>query len=164
MSLNFGKSKSSSQQESKPLSADELAAYFDRLSGLTGGRLNEFATGGTPQLTAEQIQAVGGLGADRTRQLNAARSEAVGQITADPNLTIAQRQRSRQLTDEDYNDRLDAILKEIEGQKTGLAQYNAGLTRDDIALLANIYFGGKGQISTGGSASNAFQVGFGKKV
>lgn len=150
MSVNLGGSKqtTSGGERAKPLDANEVAAYYAKLNELSGGRLNEFATTGTPQLTPEQIQAVGGLGADRTRQLGVARQEAVSQITADPNLTIAQRQRSTQLTDQDYNDRLAAITKEIEGQKTGLAQYNAGLTAKDLELLAQIYFGGKGNYGT----------------
>lgn len=150
MSVNLGGSKqtTSGGERAKPLDANEVATYYAKLNELTGGRLNEFSTAGTPQLTPEQIQAVGGLGADRTRQLDVARREAVNQITADPNLTIAQRQRSTQLTDQDYQDRLAAVTKEIEGQKTGLAQYNAGLTRDDLELLAQIYFGGKGNYGT----------------
>jgi hypothetical protein len=162
MSGSFGQSKTSSSQqsESKPLTADEVASYFSKLNDLSGGRLTDFATAGTPQLTPEQIQAVGGLGADRTRQLDVARKQAIDQVTADPNLTIDQRQRSTQLTNQDYNDRLTAITKEIEGQKTGLAQYNAGLTKDDLALLANIYFGGKGQTSesSGGSMGRSFNI------
>jgi len=160
MSGSYGQSKSSSSQHSssKPLTDEEVASYFSKLNELSGGRLNEFSTAGTPQLTPEQIQAVGGLGADRQRQLDVTRKQALDQVTADPNLTIAQRQRSTQLTDQDYNDRLTAITKEIEGQKTGLAQYNAGLTKEDLALLANIYFGGKGQTSEsyGGSMSRSF--------
>ena len=135
-------------ERSKPLDPNETAAYFQKMNELTGGRLNEFATGGTPQLTPAQIQAVGGLGADRTRQLDVARKQAGDLMTAAPNLTIAQRQRATQLSDQDYNDRAAALTKEIEAQKTGLAQYNAGLTAKDLELLANIYFGGKGQYGT----------------
>lgn len=148
VSLGAKKETQSGGERAKPLDANEVAAYYQKLNELTGGRLNEFSTTGTPQLSSEQIQAVGGLGADRQRQLDLARKQAVDQITADPNLTIAQRQRSTQLTGQDYNDRQAALLKEIEGQKTGLAQYNAGLTAQDLAFLANIYFGGKGQYGT----------------
>ena len=181
--MSFGAQKSSSSQASKPLTPEEVTDYFRQVDILTGGtagtpavpgtsevpgtpavpgtpgRLQKFATEGTPQLSPEQIQAVGGMGADRTRQIDVARKQAVDQITADPNLSIAQRQRSTQLTDQDYNDRLAAITKEIEGQKTSLAQYNAGLTADDLSLLAEIYYGGKGQTSTGRASSFGFNVG-----
>jgi|SRR3989304_2686461 len=135
-------------ERAKPLDANEVEAYYQKLNELSGGRLNQFATTGTPQLTTQQIQAVGGMGADRQRQLDVARAEAVQKITADPNLTIAQRQRSTQLTDQDTNDRRAALTKEIEAQKTGLAQYNAGLTATDLELLYQIYFAGKGQYGT----------------
>lgn len=168
--MSFGATKSEQQQqqrsESKPLTPDEIAGYFSKLSDLSGGRLNTFATTGTPQLTTEQIQAVGGLGADRQRALAVARQQAVDQVTADPNLSVAQRQRSTQLTDQDYNDRLTAIAKEIEGQKTELAQYNANLTKEDLKLLADIFYGGKGQTSSssgsGSGSSFGFNVGIGK--
>src|SRR3972149_3885647 len=81
-------------ERAKPLDANEVEAYYQKLNELSGGRLNQFATTGTPQLTTQQIQAVGGMGADRQRQLDVARAEGVQKITADPNLTIAQRQRS----------------------------------------------------------------------
>jgi len=163
MSAGFGSSKSSSSSNSNPLTADEVASYYAKLNSLSGGRLNDFATNGTPQLTTEQIQAVGGMGADQQRQLDVARKQAVDQVTADPNLTIDQRQRSTQLTNQDYNDRLAAITKQIEAQKTNLAQNNAGLASSDIATLANIYFGGKGQSSSSGSMSRSFNVSGGIK-
>ena len=169
MSLSFGsedkeQSQGAKTSESKPLSPEELKAYTDQLNLISGGRLNTFATTGTPQLTPEQIQAVGGLGADRQRALAVARRQAVDQVAADPNLTVAQRQRSTQLTDQDYNDRLAAVTKEAEGLKTGLAQYNAGLTKEDLKLLADIYFGGKGQNTQGwgtNTSTSGFNAGFG---
>ncbi len=38
---------------------------------------------------------------------------------------------------------------------------NAGLTAQDLALLSQIYYGGKGQYSQGGSSSSGWQGNFG---
>lgn len=148
-SYNQSKSRSSSTQSSDPLSEGELQQYFDRLDLTSGGRLGTFAQEGTQPASVEQIQALGGLGATRRSEAETARAQALERIMTDPSLTIAQRQRSAQLSDRDYSDRVDAIAKEIEAAKTGLARENAQLTREDLALLAQIFFGGKGQRSRG---------------
>lgn len=261
MSGAFGKSESSSSQQSRPLSADEVAAYFYKLDELTGGtpgtratpavmrrrrssrvqddtdspnqmrryddpygyaravverpaqpgtprtpgRLLNFATEGTPatpyegltpeqieevsyqSLTPEQLRDFGGAGATRELQATRARQQAVEELTADPSLSTFQRQRTRQLTDQDYGDRLDAIAKETEALMTGAAQTdaqrqfeagkartdvrsneaarryeaalkNANLTREDLITLANIFFGGRGQASSGSGSSSAFNI------
>jgi hypothetical protein len=90
-----------SRSTTTPSTAQDYTSYFGGLNELTGGDLGRFAKEGTPRLTAEQIQAYGGLGATRTADVNRQRAQAVEGITADPNLTIAQRQRSTQLTDQD---------------------------------------------------------------
>lgn len=146
------------KSKSAPSSATDYASYFRGFDELTGGRLGEFATTGTSKLTPEQIQAYGGLGATRTAELKRGRAQAVDEISADPNLTIAQRQRSTQLTDQDVQSRLDAINKETEAGIAGLAQYNNSLTASDLELLIKAYYGGKGEVSSGkntggGSAS-----------
>jgi len=179
-----------------------------------------------------QIQALGGLGATRSLQNSQARQEAVSQIAADAGLTLAQRQRSTQLTDRDYADRADAIAKEseaamtqaamdraaqdqagrqaqatfdsgqnqldqqgrqaqatfdadqwakeLEGRQATAAQeqalagflqseagkqfeaamQNAGIGREDMLALAQIYFGGKGQKSTSTSQGSSSAFGF----
>lgn len=146
------------KQNSTPSSPTDYAGYFAGFNALTGGRLGDFATTGTQKLTAEQIQAYGGLGATRTADVNRQRAQALDEITADPNLDVAQRQRSRQLTDQDVQSRLDAINKETEAGIAGLAQYNNSLTASDLELLIKAYYGGKGVVSSGknvggGSAS-----------
>ncbi len=226
-----GKTTTSNNSTSAPLTPEEVAAYYAKLNEQTGGRLSMFAMNGTPAvnyggasytspgapetasyaaLTPDQIKALGGLGATRAADVNRARAEAVQQITADPNLTLAQRQRSTQLNDQDTQARLDAINKETEAAITGLSsqeaqrqyestkaaadtknafasteaqrQYTAaseeaarkyqaelaqaGLTAKDLELLANIFFGGKGQTSDtwggGISRNNMIQFGVGK--
>jgi hypothetical protein len=207
------------------MSPEELKAYTDQIDMISGGRFNAFATGGTPSvdysgatytgpgtpettsynaLTPDQIKALGGLGATRTAEVTRAREDAIRQITADPNLTLAQRQRSTQLTNLDQQARQDAINKEVEAGITGLAgqeaqrtyaanttaadtrntaasteaqrlyeaaranavgKYqadvtNAGLTKDDLALLAQMFFGGKGSTNTGyGTNTKTFDWG-----
>lgn len=130
---------------STPTTPAGYAGYFGGLDTLTGGKLGDFAKNGTAQLTAEQIQAYGGLGATRTADVNRQRAQAVEGISADPNLTIAQRQRSTQLTDQDVQSRLDAINKETEAGIAGLAQYNNSLTASDLETLIKAYYGGKGE-------------------
>lgn len=167
--MSVGKSESESQQsssnESRPLSADEVAAYFNKLNDLSGGRLDTFAKTGTTPLTEEQLKAIGGAGATRTRQAEQARREALDKILADPSLSLPQRQRATQLSEGDYADRLDAISKETEAAMTNLAAGQAALPREDLHALAQIFFGGKGQRSTGSSSgssdSSSFQFGSG---
>lgn len=145
---SFNRSKSRSETQARSTSAGEYDSYFSGLDTLTGGRLGDFAKTGTQKLTAEQIQAYGGLGATRTADVNRQRAQAVEGIAADPNLTIAQRQRSTQLTDQDVQSRLDAINKETEAGITGLAQYNNSLTASDLEALIRAYYGGKGSQSS----------------
>ena len=168
--MSFGKTKPTNptnptSTESRPLSPDDVAGYFSKLSDLSGGRLDTFAKSGTTPLTPEQIQAVGGLGATRTMEVNRARGDAVSQIAADPNYSLAQRQRATQLTDREYADRIDALAREIEAAKTGLVKDNATLPREDLAALAQIFFGGRGQRQTsygggGGGGGGGFDIGF----
>jgi len=169
MSIRGSKSKSSS----KPLRPDQVAAYFTQLDQLTGGRLGAFSRGGTAAteyqaLTPEQLRAIGGAGATREQQLKSARAQAIDDITGDASLDVAQRQRSRQLVDRDYSDRLDAIAKEIEASLTGVASEeqrrkyeadlaNARIPMDDLAALADIFYGGMGQTSKESSASFGFR-------
>lgn len=94
----------------------------------------------------DQIRALGGAGA--TRELNAqrARQMALDEMTADPTLTVAQRQRSSQMTNRDYTDMLDAIGKESEASLTQALlqqaaadqagrQAQAGFTADQAAQV-----------------------------
>lgn len=169
--MSFGKSKQKS--ESKPLSAAEVQTYFDQLNANTGGTLGEFAMTGTPAveyeaLTEEELKALGGAGATRTSEQLQARERAISEINEDPSLTIAQKQRARQLTDEDINTRLDAIAAETEAMlsdaaaRERLREYeaelaNAGLTREDLEALSNIFFGGAA--TTSSSKGSTFNLG-----
>lgn len=151
MGQSRSRSKNSSTQRSDPLSPDKVAAFFSKIDSLSDGRLNKFATQGTQALTPEQLKAVGGAGASRELQVRQARQNAVSRINSDPRLTLSQRQRAQQQTDSESSDRLDAIKKETEAALTGIAQDNNKLPREDMALLAQIFFGGKGQTSRGRS-------------
>lgn len=222
MSLSLGRNKSSSQQQSAPLTPEQVAAYFGQVDSLTGGRLGAYAREGTAPVeyaspeqraryeavayegaTPEQIRALGGAGATRELSATRARREALDEIGADPSFSVAQKQRARQLTDKDYSDRLDAIAKETEATLTGVAvdeagkryqagaeqaqrtfeagsaadrfeqeearrRYeaqlrNAGLRAEDVERIADIFFGGKGQSSSGGSTARGFNFAFGVK-
>lgn len=165
----MGKETSSSQQSSGPISPRRVAGYFRELDKLTGGRLDDFARGGTPTadfnpLNPEQIRALGGLGATRTNQVQDARRQALEEINADASLTLPQRMRARQLTDTDAQNRLDAILKESEGaitqtaERQGLNAFEAAmannlLTRGDMEALARMFYGGMAQQGQTSSSS-----------
>lgn len=158
----------------------------------SAGRLSTFAQTGTPAVQYEgagsrtflgdqsaRIKALGGLGATQTAEVQRARAAALQQINSDAGLDVTQKARSRQLSDNDYADRLAAIAKQSEGaiaqaglataqadQQAALAEArqryaakvrNAELTREDLTALANIFFGGKGQ--TNNSDSNAWSFG-----
>ena len=153
---SFDRKTSKQTSNSNSSTAADYAGYFGGLDTLTGGRLGEFATNGTQKLTPEQIQAYGGLGATRTADVNRQRAQAVEAIAADPNLNIAQRQRSTQLTDQDMQSRLDAINKETEAGVAALAQYNNSLSASDLELLIKAYYGGKGQTSYGKQVSQGW--------
>lgn len=169
--MSFGKNKQ--KQESKPLTAAQVQTYFDQLNQNTGGRLGSFATTGTrpvayQALTPDELRALGGAGATRRNEQMQARTRAIEEIEADPSLTIAQKQRARQLTDADVNARLDAIAAETEAIMTDAAarerlrQYeseltSAGLTREDLEALADIFFGGAGNVSR--SRGSQFNLG-----
>jgi len=173
MSFNMGKSESHSK--SRQLTPDQIQAYFNQIDNITGGRLGSYAKNGTQPveyqaLTPSEVQAMGGLGATRTNTARTARAQAIQQIEADPTMTMEQRQRARQLTDQQYANELDSIAKETGAQITNLAsqenarKYNADvanskLTAEDLAKLAQIYFGGKGQQSD--SSSHAWKIGGG---
>jgi hypothetical protein len=179
MSFSSHGGKSNSESKSQMLTSDQVASYYGKLNQLSGGRLAAFAEGGTTPVsydgvtynapTADDFRALGGAGATRIGAAERARAQAVDELAADPNLSVAQRQRSRQLVDDDYNSRLDAINKETEAmlmgakmesdalgtsvqQEEALRRYmanaeNAKLTAQDMELLANIYFGGTGSQS-----------------
>jgi len=146
----FSSSNQRSQSESKPLSSEELTKYFSAFDETTGGRVGTYAREGmTPY-----IKSLGGYGATRSNVAKGARATAIEQITADPTLTLSQRQRSNQVVNDNYAGRLDAIAKETEAQI-------GELTQKELALLSDIYFKGKGQKSS--STGNSSSVGFGIK-
>lgn len=166
--LGYGKSKS----RSDPLSPDEVAAYYQELNRLSGGRLGNFARTGTQAvqydaLTPDELRNLGGAGATRRAALRGARADALQGIVSDPSLSVFQRTRARQLTNEEFADRLDAINQETEASLTGLASQenrnaylaalrNSELDREDLEALANIFFGGKGDTSS--SVSRNFRL------
>lgn len=174
--MSVGKSKSKSKQTSRPLTADELSGYFNRLNEHSGGRVDDFARNGAGSaqyeaLTPEQLRSLGGAGASREAALTDARANAISEINADPSLTTFQRQRARQLTDNDFSSRLDAIKAESEAALAGLASEeqarkyaadkdNRDRLQEELALLAQLFYGGKGSISEGSSGSRGFNIGF----
>ena len=153
MNIGFGsnKSKNKSQQtsssSSQPLNADQLQSYWNQLNANAGGRLNTFAQAGTPGVdyqgpgdralvtaapvsyegvTADQVRALGGLGATRTNRADQAYRRAIEEALADPSLTTFQRSRTRQNLTRDLSAEQDAIAQEVEAAITGLASQEAG--------------------------------------
>lgn len=183
MSLGGGSnsSESSSSTTSRPTTSKELEEYFASLNQLTGGKLGNFATSGTAptdynQLTQEQLQAIGGAGATRQQALDTSFQKQQEQINSDASLTYAQRAQAQQDATTGYTQQSDAINKEVEAAMTGLASQeamreyqaklaNAGLTARDLALISQIYFGGKGQHSSSSSStsSDGWDLNFGFK-
>lgn len=156
----------------------------------SAGRLSTFAQTGTPAVQYEgagsrtylgdqsaRIKALGGLGATQTAEVQRARAAALQQINADAGLDVTQKARSRQLSDNDYADRLAAIAKQSEGaiaqaglataqadQQAALAEArqkyaadvrNADLSKEDLKALASIFFGGSGNTQSGGGTSSS---------
>ena len=174
MSLGGGSNEQSNS--SRPTTAAELEDYFHSLNTLSGGRVGDWATQGTAPtqynaLTQQQLQNVGGAGATRTNALNESLETQQDQINSNPSLTYAQNTQANQQATESYNQQADAINKEVEAAMTGLAsqeqmrQYqanlaNAQLTAQDLALLSQIYYGGKGQYSEGSGRGWNATVGF----
>lgn len=177
MSLGGGESKSESKQESRPSTPQELADYFNTLNSMTSGRLNTLATQGTTPsyydpLTQEELQAIGGAGATRQVALDTSYADQTDQIASDSSMTYAQKTQANQQAAEAYNQQSDAINKEVEAAMTGLASqeqmrlYQAELANNqqlakDLALLSQIFYGGKGQYSTSTSESEGWNANLG---
>lgn len=177
MSLGGGSNESSSQQESRPTTPEELQGYFNSLNQLSGNKLGGWAQTGTAQthynpLSQAQLEAIGGAGATRQAEVDLALADQQEKIAANSAMTYAQQQQANQKAYETAMTRKDAINKEVEAAMTGLASQesmrayqanlaNAGLTSKDLALLSQIYFGGKGQHSTSSSSSSGSQFDLG---
>ena len=174
MSLGGGSNESESSQESRPTTPAELEAYFNSLNQLTGGQLSTFATQGTAPthynaLTQEELQAIGGAGATRQAALDTSYADQTDQINSNSSLTYAQSSQANQQATENYMTQQDAINQEVEAAITGLSSQeamrkyqadlaNAQLTAQDLALLSQIFYGGKGQYSTGSSGSSGWNT------
>ncbi len=174
MSVGGGSSSSESEASSRTSTPEELEAYFASLSALSGGRLGSWAVEGTDPthynaLTQAELQAIGGAGATRQSALDTSYANQTDQINTDSSLTYAQNTQANQQATENYMTQQDAINQEVEAAMTGLAsqeamrQYqadlaNAQLTAQDLALLSQIYYGGKGQYSTSSSDSGSWDA------
>ena len=177
MSIGGGGSSSSSSQSSRPTTPEELEAYFNSLNTLSGGRMGSWATQGTAPtdyngLTQAELQAIGGAGATRQNALNETYQDQTQQINADPSMTYAQRTQANQQATDSYAQQSDAINKEVEAAMTGVASqekqrmYQAELANNqqlaqDLALLSQIFYGGKGQYSSGSSSGSSSQASIG---
>lgn len=177
MSLGGGSQSSESSNESRPMTPQELEAYFNSLNSLSGGRVGSWATQGTAPtnynaLTQGQLQNIGGAGATRQQALNQSYENQTDQINKNPSLTYAQSTQANQQATDSYNQQADAINKEVEAAMTGLSSQeqmrkyqadlaNAQLTAQDLALLSQIYYGGKGQYSQGSSSGSGWNANVG---
>ena len=164
-----GGSYSKSDQSSRVSTPEELQAYFNQLDKTTGGRLGQMATEGTAPtqynaLSQQELQNIGGAGATRQAVIDQGLTNQQDQINSNNSMTYAQRNQANQQATENAMTQKDAINKEVEAAMTGLAsqenqrQYGADLTNNqqlaqDMALLSQIFYGGKGQYSTGSGRS-----------
>ena len=169
-----GSSKSSSSQSSRVSTPEELQAYFNQLDQATGGRLGTLAMQGTAPteynaLTQGQLQSIGGAGATRQAAVDQSLADQQEQINSNSSMTHAQRNQANQQATGNAMTQKDAINKEVEAAMTGLAgqenqrQYSADLANNqqlaqDLALLSQIFYGGKGQYSTGKSSSSSWNA------
>ena len=162
--MSVGKSKSKS--ESKVLTPDQVAGYFSKLNSISNGKLNSFAQGDNAYQGAsvDQIKSLGGLGATRTNELTQNRDRVNKEYGSDASLSVLQKLRAQQLNNNSANSALDAINKETEAAISNFSVNNDitknKLRREDLTALANIFFGGKGQNSSG--KASGFNVAFAK--
>lgn len=177
MSLGGGKNESTSESSSRPTTPEELQGYFNNLNQLSGGKLGSWATSGSAQtqynpLSQAQLEAIGGAGATRQAEVDLALADQQEKIAANSAMTYAQQQQANQNAFESAMTQKDAINKEVEAAMTGLMSQeamreyqanlaNAGLTSKDLALLSQIYYGGKGQHSSGQSSGSGFNASIG---
>lgn len=145
--ISVGSKKQTSQESSKPLTPEQVRGYFSDVDSISGGRLGEFARTGTgatdyrgfalagesadgrptieaasyQELTPDQLRSLGGAGETRRAAIERSRGRAREEIAADPSLSVAQRFRARQLTDEGASTDLDAVNRETEALLTQLA-------------------------------------------
>lgn len=153
---SFNRSKSSNSSSSAQTSPEQLLSYWNTINDVSGGNMGEFATGGTGAITADQIRAAGGAGATRKLEIDNARKRALDEVNADASLSITQKQRARQLADEDFSARTDAINKEVESGLTDLVFKNRKMNQEDLDLLAKIFFGQMGSQSQSSGSSSAW--------
>lgn len=160
--FNFGHSKSDSS--SRGSTPEELQNFYQKFNSLTGGRLNTLSkTTAAPvnytALTPGDIQKIGGLGATQELGINNYRNRAIGELQADPSLSLFQRQRGTQLVNQDVNNQIGALNKEREAAIQSLAQdenlkkyyaadKNASRELESLMALADIFYGGKSQSSS----------------
>lgn len=177
MSVGGGGSSSSSSQSSRPTSPEELQRYFDQLDQASGGRMGTWATQGTAPtqynaLTQGQLQNIGGAGATRQTAIDQSLADQQDQINSNNSMTYAQRNQANQQATENAMTQKDAVNKEVEAAMTGLASqenqrlYGADLANNqqlaqDLALLSQIFYGGKGQYSSGSSSGSSGQASIG---
>lgn len=174
MSIGSGKNKSSSSQSSRPTTPEELEAYFNSLNEISGDRMGNWAAQGSAPtnynaLTQHELQAIGSAGATRQNALNQSYEDQTKQINTNPSMTYAQKAQANQQATDKYVQQSDAINKEVEAAMTGVASqerqrmYQSDLANNqklaqDLALLSQIFYGGKGQYSTGQSSSSSWQA------
>lgn len=155
ISNSAGKDWNQSNSWSAPLSARSQGRYWNWLDKKTGGGLNQFALEGPQTVnyggvanpaqffsrdvtyqgpTDAQIRALGGMGASREDAANKQYQKIVNENNADAGMTLAQRQRSNQLVNQDYTSQVDAIKKETE---VGITQAAFERAQQDAAGRMN---------------------------
>lgn len=162
-SWTYGGRSFATQQEAEAAQAQDQAAARD-------GRLATWAKEGTREvnyegLTPEQLRALGGAGATRAMSADRVFGDQMDRIRSDPRLSAAALQRTGQLATREWQGNRDAIAQEVEAlltqtmQEEAKRRYDAGvrnsdLTREDLALLAQMLQGFKGQYATSSSSGS----------
>lgn len=176
--MSFGKSKQSSS--SAPLTADQVATYYNKVNEFSGNRLDGYAKTGTQATnytpvdradlikpgtvtaqnvsynapSADNIKALGGLGSSRAAEIERMRQAGRSETAADPSLSVFQKTRVNQLSDQESQDRLDAIKKETEAAISQMVAESAG--RDLTAQTTNA---GNNLNAQATNADNAIRAG-----
>jgi hypothetical protein len=134
-SSSGGKDWNQSSGWSAPLSPKAQGRYWNWLDKRTGGKLGEFAQTGTQATgyqgvanpgqyfgqnvlyqgpTDDVIRQLGGMGATRLNALDKQYKQRADETNSDAGMTLLQRQRTNQLSDQDLAGQRDAINKETE--------------------------------------------------
>lgn len=106
-------------------SAAAPVAYRGDVSGRVSALLGAAGPVAYQGVSADQLRAVGGLGATRTLSAQQAYGDRAAQLRSDPSMTLAQRQYAGGLNTRELAQTQDAIGREAEAAISAMAQEDA---------------------------------------